>query len=205
MAMSDRLPPSPPDGRRDPEAAWPDLTSIVAPEVEEESHRALAATAPPLPSTGLLSFYDRLRERMLHAVEKRGGRIPEAAVEALLLVPDVFILLVRLALDKEVPRPTRALIGGALAYFVLPTDLFPEAVFGAAGFLEDLVLASAVLAQAFGGELEPYAQKYWSGSHELRKVLHDLTGTAHVLLGENLYSRLERLLARRGVKLRRRD
>jgi len=207
-------PPQPPDApiqepspeRHDPETAWPDLSQIVAPEQDEEaSRRALDETRPPLPSTGLLSFYDRLRERVLQWVERKGGRIPEAAVEAVLLVPDVFMLLVRLALDKEVPKPTRALIAGALAYFVLPTDLFPEALFGAGGFLEDLVLASAVLAQAFGGELEPYAQKHWSGSHELKKVVNDLTQTAHVLLGENLYGRLKRLLARRGVDLPRRD
>jgi uncharacterized membrane protein YkvA (DUF1232 family) len=196
--------PPPPEERQDPETAWPDLSQILVPEADEEAAgRALAATRPPLPSTGLLSFYDRLRERVLRWVEKKGGRIPEAAVEAVLLVPDVFILLVRLALDKQVPKPTRALIAGALAYFVLPTDLFPEALFGAGGFLEDLVLASAVLAQAFGGELEPYAQKHWSGSHELKRVVNDLTQTAHVLLGENLHGRLKRLLARRGVDLPR--
>ncbi len=206
MAMSEWS-PTPPSGRQDPEPAWPDLSQIVAPDPragdEEASHEALAATTPPLPSAGLLSFYDRLRERVLHGVEKKGGRFSEAAVEALLLVPDVFILLVRLALDKEVPKPTRALIAGALGYFVLPTDLFPEALFGAGGYLEDLVLASAVLSQAFGGELEPYAHKHWSGSHELRKVLHDLTHTAQVLLGESLYGRLKGLLARRGVELDR--
>jgi uncharacterized membrane protein YkvA (DUF1232 family) len=122
-------------------------------------------------------------------------------VRALLVVPDVFMLLVRLALDPEVPGGTRALIGGALAYFVLPVDLLPEAMLGPAGYLEDLVLASAVLAQAFGGELEEYAEKYWSGRQELRVVLRDVTNTAHAMLGENVYRRLERLLERRGVRL----
>ena len=51
-------------------------------------------------------------------------------MRALLLVPDVFILLVRLALDKDVPGSARAMIGGALAYFVLPFDLLPEAILG---------------------------------------------------------------------------
>jgi uncharacterized membrane protein YkvA (DUF1232 family) len=201
--MSDvpRGPAQQPPGK-DPEVAWPDISELVAPEsAEQELERALQARRPPLPSTGLLSFYDRLREKILHGVERKGGKYGEAAAEALLLVPDVFILLVRLALDKEVPRGTRALIGGALAYFVMPADLLPEAILGAGGYLEDLVLAAAVLSQAFGGELERYAHKHWSGSHELRKVLHDLTTTGHSLLGENLYARLKRLLARRGVHL----
>ena len=119
----------------------------------------------------------------------------------LLLVPDVFILLARLALDKEVPGSARAMIGGALAYFILPIDLLPEAIPGAAGYLDDLVLGTAVLAQAFGGDLEPYARKHWSGSEDLRVVIQDVTTTAQSLLGKNLYDRLRRLMSRRGIEL----
>ncbi len=160
-----------------------------------------SATGQDLPTSGLLSFYDRLRVRILRAVERRGGRMGEGTVAALLLVPDVFILLVRLSLDKEVPAATRALIAGTLGYFVLPFDLLPEAVLGVGGYLDDLVLGSAVLAQAFGGELAPIAEKHWSGKQDLRVVLRDLSETAHALLGQSLYARLERLLARRGIAL----
>lgn len=156
-----------------------------------------------MPSHGLLSFYDRLREKILHAIEKRegkrGAKLTEGAVRALLLVPDVFILLARLALDKNVPASTRAMIGGALAYFVLPVDLLPEALLGGAGFLDDLVLATAVLSQAFGGDLEPHARKHWSGSEDLRVVIRDISETAQSLLGQNLYDKLRKLLSRRGI------
>lgn len=194
--------PGPHEPGHDPEGAWPDPADAMAPEsADEHLELTLRAHEPPLGATGLFSFYDRLRDKMLHAVEKHGGRYSEAVVEALILVPDVFILLVRLTLDKDVPTPARAMIGGALAYFVLPTDLLPEALLGAGGFLDDLVLAAAVLGQAFGGELEPYARKHWSGSHELGKVLHGVTETAHHLLGDKLYGRLQRLLARLGIEL----
>lgn len=152
-------------------------------------------------SSGLLSFYDRLRERILEAIERRGGKLGPAAVRALLLVPDVFILLVRLSLDKRVPAPARAMIGGALAYFILPVDLLPEAFVGGAGFLDDLVLATAVLAHTFSGELEPYARRHWSGPEDLRQVLTDVASAAEGLLGANLYDRLRRMLARRGVRM----
>jgi uncharacterized membrane protein YkvA (DUF1232 family) len=153
------------------------------------------------PSTGLLSFYDRLRERVIATVEKRGGRMSEGAVRALLLVPDIFILLVRLALDKNVPKPARVLVGGALVYFISPIDLFPEAVLGPIGYMDDLVLAAAVLAQAFGGDLEPYARKHWSGSEDLRVVLRDISESAHSLLGHNLYEKVKKLLRRRGIQV----
>jgi uncharacterized membrane protein YkvA (DUF1232 family) len=126
-------------------------------------------------------------------------------LKTLLLVPDVFILLVRLALDKEVPGSARAMIGGTLAYFILPIDLMPEAILGGAGYLDDLVLAAAVLAQAFGGDLEPHARKHWSGPEDLRVVLRDLTETAESLLGHNVFERLKKFLSRHGVHLDDRD
>lgn len=170
---------------------------------ERESARAFAEEG--IPSRGLLSSYDRLRERIIGTLEKRldkrGGRLTEGAVRALLLVPDVFILLVRLTLDKNVPGSTRAMIGGALAYFVLPADLLPEMLLGGAGYLDDLVLAAAVLSQAFGGDLEPYARKHWSGAEDLRVVLKDVSETAQSLLGEKLYDRLKRVMGRRGIEV----
>ncbi|HJX26835.1 MAG TPA: YkvA family protein [Thermoanaerobaculia bacterium] len=168
---------------------------------EEDAVAALGTTSPEGPSSGLLSFYDRLREKIIHAVEKRGGKLGEGGARALLLVPDVFMLLMRLSLDRDVPKSARALIGGTLAYFVLPVDLFPEALLGGIGFMDDLVLATAVLAQAFSGELEPYARRHWSGSDDLRVVLRDITQTAQSLLGQNLYDKVKGLLRRKGIEV----
>lgn len=154
------------------------------------------------PSSGLLSFYDRLRERIMDGVEERGGKLGPAAVRGLLVVPDVFILMVRLTMDREVPSSARAMIGGALAYFILPVDLLPEAVMGAGGYLDDLVLASAVLAQTFSGDLEPFARKHWSGKEDLRKVLADVAEAAQGLLGNNMYGRVKKLLDKRGIAVK---
>jgi len=149
----------------------------------------------------MLSFYDALRAKIVRWVKRRGGRFSSGTTKALLVVPDVFILLVRLTLDREVPKPTRALIGGALAYFILPFDFLPEALLGPIGFTDDLVLAVAVLTQAFGGNLEPHARRHWSGSEDLRVVLRDISDSAEQLIGNRLYNRLRRFLGRRGVEM----
>ncbi len=154
-----------------------------------------------LPTSGLLSFYDRLRARLAGELERRGGKLGAGAAEILLLIPDVFMFMVRLALDREVPQKTRLLLASALVYFVVPVDLLPEAVVGPAGFLDDLVLALAVLQQAFGRDLEPFAEKYWSGSEPLRQVLADILEAAGSLLGYNVYERLRSFLKKRGVDL----
>jgi len=185
----------------DPAVSPPHGDGLTAPHAAAEE--AFVRGGREVASLRMLSFYDRLRGRIVAAIEKRGGRLGRGAIDVLLVVPDVFMLLVRLALDPQVPAPTRSLIGGALAYFLLPFDLLPEALVGGLGFADDLVLAAAVLTQALGPELEPRAARYWSGRHELRQVLQDVVGTAQSLLGENLVARLERLLARRGVNLRR--
>jgi uncharacterized membrane protein YkvA (DUF1232 family) len=188
-----------------PDQTPDDLSTAVAEDFQsfdvQTAEAALASSGSRLPSKGLLSFYDRLREKVIKTVEKRGGRLSEDAVRALLLVPDIFILLLRLTLDKNVPKPTRALIGGTLAYFVLPFDLFPEGLLGGIGYMDDIVLATAVLAQSFSGDLEPYARKHWSGSEDLRVVIRDITETAHSLLGENLYEKVKKLLHRRGIQM----
>ncbi|MBZ0089341.1 MAG: hypothetical protein K8H90_03070, partial [Thermoanaerobaculia bacterium] len=64
-----------------------------------------------------LPFYDRLRSRMHARVAGRsGGKVRREAAEVLLLVPDIFMLLVRLVIDPETPASTRGVLGGALAY-----------------------------------------------------------------------------------------
>lgn len=170
------------------------------PGTSRASVRDLDATREP--SGELLAFYDRLRRRALETAAGRGRRLGRPVIEALLLVPDIFVLLVRLLLDPEVPARSRALIGGALAYFLLPVDLLPEALVGFGGFVDDLVIAAAVLSQALGDGLEPFAARYWSGDRKLREVLRDIAASASVLLGRDLYARLRGALAKRGIEVR---
>lgn len=154
-----------------------------------------------LASSGLLSFYDRLRNRVTDFAQRRAGKSGRGIVELLLLAPDLFILLLRLILDNRVPAGARRLILGALVYFVTPIDLLPEALLGPAGLLEDVVLAAAVLSVALGPDLEAIADGYWNGSQRLRVVLRDVSDVAYNVLGHNLYVRLQRLLSRRGIHL----
>lgn len=150
-----------------------------------------------LPSGGLLSFYDGLRRRIADFVARKGGRLGEPAAEALLFVPDVFVLLVRMALDRRVPKAERALFASALAYYVLPFDVFPEGIVGPMGFLDDLVLALTVLSRAFDPGLQALAEAHWSGNERLRDVTADVVESARSLLGTDLSERLDGVLARR--------
>jgi uncharacterized membrane protein YkvA (DUF1232 family) len=185
----------------EPPASVADLAAFDAEAAERQAEAALASGGEELPRHDLLGFYDRLRSRVLDTVERRAGKLPEDVIIALLLVPDIFILLVRLMLDKEVPRRARILIGGALAYFISPIDLLPELILGPIGYLDDLVVGVAVVSQVFTGDLEPYARKHWTGRQDLHVVLHDISAAARTLLGPAVHDRLKRLLARQGIAL----
>jgi len=200
-------PPSTPEAvpehlaEAEPPASVADLAAFDAEAAERQAEAALASGGEELPHHDLLGFYDRLRSRVLDTVERRAGKLPEDVIIALLLVPDIFILLVRLTLDKEVPRRARILIGGALAYFISPIDLLPELILGPIGYLDDLVVGVAVVSQVFTGDLEPYARKHWTGRQDLQVVLHDISAAARTLLGPGVHDRLKRLLARQGIAL----
>ena len=168
--------------------------SPTDPELISEPEVALA------PPGRLLSFYDRLRDRVTVAARQRGGKAGGSAAEALLIIPDVFILLARLSLDRDVPKESRRLIGGALLYFLLPLDLFPEVFTGPTGYLDDLVIACAALGAAFSRGLESRAERYWSGSRKLGSVLGDVFRTSDAILGADLNERVQQFLARRGIR-----
>jgi uncharacterized membrane protein YkvA (DUF1232 family) len=164
-------------------------------------HPEIVGTGPEaLEGRRLLGFYDRVRNRIETYLERRAGRVGTKAAAALLLVPDVLLLLVRLFLDRDVPRASRTLIGGALAYFLLPADLAPEIVLGPVGFLDDLVIACTVLAHALGPDLEVWAERYWSGSKGLREVLTEITQAGNSLLGTRMSERVDRVVQRRLLK-----
>ena len=177
------------------------MTELANIESEDHVRQLSPVSAEELASTGMLSFYDRLRDRVTTAVEKRGGKLGQGAVEALLLAPDLLVLLVRLGLDSRVPKQQRRFLLGALAYFLTPIDLLPEGLMGPAGYLEDVVLAAAVLRMSLRTELEPLADDYWSGNQKLRVVLGNLAEISYDLLGPPLYLRVQRFLDRWGIRL----
>lgn len=57
------------------------------------------------------------------------------------------------ALDRQTPGYVRAVLFGALAYFLLPTDMVPDFLAGL-GFTDDASVIAAALA-AVGSHLQP--------------------------------------------------
>jgi len=150
-------------------------------------------------SAAILRFYDRLR-RTVAGRASRKGAVGRGAAELFLLVPDVFFLIARMAIDRRVPNETRALLGGALAYFLLPIDLVPEAFLGLGGYLDDLVISSAVLQKVFDRDLEAIAEEHWNGSQRVREAIAKVVSSTDVVLSGRGLERVKRYLKDRDLE-----
>ena len=103
-------------------------------------------------------FYRRIRKDISKWLEKNSGN---KWAEFILLAPDLFYLLTKLVLDEAVPAKKKAVVGAAIAYFISPIDLLPEAFLGPFGLLDDIAVAAYVLNNLLN-ELDPQiVLKHW--------------------------------------------
>ena len=140
-------------------------------------------------------FYDRIRKSIHAFVENKGGAVEKTA-DYLLLVPDVFILLWRLANDKRVSGKDKVLLLSALAYFVSPFDLIPEAIVGPIGYLDDLVFAVYVLNKMIIDSGSEIVHEHWSGSEDVLHMIERVLGAADGLIGTEVFGRIKKMAKR---------
>ena len=104
-------------------------------------------------------LYDRLRANV---VEPRPG-LSSGLRDLLLLLPDLTVLLFRLAGDSRVPIGSKAIAGLAVAYVVSPIDLLPELVLGPIGLMDDLLIVGAALSKLLRAVHPDIVRSHWSG------------------------------------------
>ena len=122
-------------------------------------------------------FYDRLRENLDSRV-KRLGKVGEL----LLLVPDVFILLWRLANDPRVASNHKVLLGSGVAYYLFPLDVIPD--FLGIGFLDDLMFGVYILNRLLSDIDEEILREHWSGDGDVLDMIRRVLGSADLLISK---------------------
>lgn len=138
-------------------------------------------------------FYDRIRAS-IHDFTERKGRVLGKTAEYLLLVPDIFILLWRLTTDARVHGRDKVLLGTAVAYFILPFDLIPEAIVGPIGYMDDLVFAVYVLNKILTSTEPSVLREHWSGSDDVLRVIQRILNAADELVATNISGRLKKMI-----------
>ena len=149
-------------------------------------------------NTTELDFYQKLRTSIRTKLETRRGAAGKLA-EYLLSAPDLFHLLCRLSVDKDVAVVQKAKLGAVIAYFIAPFDLMPEAVFGLFGFVDDIALAAYML-NSFVKTSDPaIVKRHWAGDDDVLDVIQKAMNTADSaggrgLVGKNLWKKLKKII-----------
>lgn len=147
-------------------------------------------------------YYDRIRASIRDFVDKK-GRVLGKTAEYLLLVPDVFILLWRLANDSRVGTKDKVLLGSAIAYFILPFDLMPEALVGPIGYMDDLIFAVYVLNKIIMSSDAAIVREHWSGSEDVLAMIQRVLGVADTLVAPDILGKLKKMIKREPASDRR--
>lgn len=138
-------------------------------------------------------FYRRLRQRVVDWLADHQG---ERFADIVLLAPDLFVLLGRLMLDRRVAAGDRALVAGALLYFLSPLDVIPD-VFFPIGAVDDVVAAVIVLNTLLNRTDPAIIREHWEGGEEILDVIRRIIDQADALLGRGALRRLGKALSRR--------
>jgi len=138
-------------------------------------------------------FYDRVRKSIQDYVDGKSAVLGKTA-EFLMLVPDVFILLWRLTTDRRVSSKDKVLLGSAVAYFILPFDLIPEAIVGPIGYLDDLVFGVYVLNKIVNHTDPEVLREHWSGKHDVLAMIRQVLGAADTLVDGSVLGRLKKMV-----------
>jgi uncharacterized membrane protein YkvA (DUF1232 family) len=134
-------------------------------------------------------FYQALRTRIADWLERKGKGFKHA--QLLLLAPDLFHLLARLLLDRRIPSAEKATLGAALAYFLSPVDVLPEALIGPAGYVDDVALAAFVLSRLINAGHGAVAKELWAGDSDLLESIRRILEVADEMVGSGLWERLK--------------
>ena len=100
----------------------------------------------------------------------------------------------KLAIDKDVPTKEKAMLAGAIAYFISPIDVIPEGIIGPAGYVDDIALAAFVLNSIITNCDEEIVLKHWAGEENLLDLIKRILKVADEMVGSSLWKKTKGLL-----------
>lgn len=120
-------------------------------------------------------FYEKLRKKLSDKIPDINEHGKLQIKDFLFFLPDFFILISRLFLDKRVPSGKKVLVSCLIGYIFMPIDLIPDFI-PVIGYLDDLVIIILGLDMLLKDIDEQIIIDNWSGSQnviELIKILID--------------------------------
>ena len=138
-----------------------------------------------------MDFYQNLRNTMKNWLLSEEGKKTEWA-DYLMLAPDLFHLLCKLAIDPDVPTADKAKLGAAVVYFIFPVDLIPEALVGPLGYADDIAVAAWVLNTLLNRIDQEIILKHWAGEVPILELIQNIVAQGDKMIGSGLWEKIKR-------------
>lgn len=137
-------------------------------------------------------YYYRLRAKIKNNVNKiyESEKLPEY----LLLAPDIFYLLIELMRDSEVSKSKKVKLGVVIAYFITPFDIFPEALMGLIGYIDDVALSAYMLNDLFNNIKPELIKRHWAGDQNLLEIIQEILDDTDKFINKNVITRLKKII-----------
>ena len=135
-------------------------------------------------------FYLKLRKNITDWLNEKAN-FDYKWKEYLLIVPDIFYLLVRLIQDPEVPQSKKVKLVAAVAYFISPIDILPEALMGPIGYLDDLGLAAYVLNDLLNSVDPQIVKRNWVGDTDVLIMIKKILINIDNIIGKGIWDRVK--------------
>lgn len=137
-----------------------------------------------------MKFYEKLRKKIRKLAVTKGGEKAGEFTKYILALPDFFILLCRLAVDKRVGGKQKLLVGGIIAYVISPIDIIPDFI-PFIGYVDDLVLVVYGLNIVLNELDKQVLVDNWSGEEDVLKLLQKITYVAENFLDKNILKKIK--------------
>ena len=136
-------------------------------------------------------FYKKIRKKINDWIVTSAGKNNQWS-EFILLAHDLFHLLTKLSVDKEIPESKKVKLFAAIAYFVSPIDLLPEALFGPVGFLDDIALSAYVLNDIINNVDPKIVSRNWAGDKDILVLIKTIVANANNFLGSGMLRKIKK-------------
>lgn len=129
-------------------------------------------------------YYQKLRKKFRNWMQSEDGKTNKWS-EYLMAAPDLFHLLCKLSVDKDVPAKEKAKLVGAITYFISPMDLIPELILGPIGYVDDIALSAYVLNSLINKTDPEIVKKHWAGDGDILILIKHILDIADEMVGVN--------------------
>ena len=136
-------------------------------------------------------FYQKLRKDVKRWINDNLDKENKWS-DYVLVAPDLFHLLCKLSVDKEVPANKKIKLLAGIAYFISPIDLLPELFLGPLGYLDDISVAAYILNDLVNDIDPQIVRKHWAGEKDILDLIKTILANADKMIGGKLWAKIKK-------------